>query len=69
MHVGLLLENGKLLNHDFGCGHEGKELPGDDVSGEVIQNRRQVIPTSSNNSEVSKIRLPQLIDSSCWIFK
>ena len=38
----------------IGCHHGCKELPGDDLSTEVIQNRKEIIKTSSNDSEYEK---------------
>jgi hypothetical protein len=47
---------------DVGGTHGGAELPGQDVAREVIEHGRQIEPASADDSQVSEIGLPQLID-------
>jgi hypothetical protein len=37
------------------------QIPGDNVSGIIIQNRQQVIPSSADDLEISEVCLPELI--------
>src|SRR5438445_11167344 len=41
--------------------HRGAQLPGDDVAGEVVEDRRQVEPSPADNLEISEVRLPALV--------
>jgi hypothetical protein len=36
-------------------------VPGDDVAGEVVEDRREVEPSPANDLEISEVRLPELI--------
>jgi hypothetical protein len=47
---------------DVGSAHGGAELPGDDVSGEVIEHRREVEPAPAGDLEVGEVGLPELVD-------
>lgn len=37
------------------------QFPGDDVAGEVVENRRQVHPAPADDLEVGEVRLPHQI--------
>lgn len=39
--------------------HRGAELPGHDVAGIVVKNRRQIISAPANDLEIGKVGLPQ----------
>ena len=41
--------------------HGGAQLPGDDVSGEVIEHGRQVEPAPTDHLEIGEVGLPQLV--------
>jgi hypothetical protein len=41
--------------------HRGAQLPGDDVAGEVVEDRRQVEPSPADDLEISEVRLPELV--------
>jgi hypothetical protein len=41
--------------------HRGAQLPGDDVAGEVVEDRRQVEPSPPDDLEISEVRLPELV--------
>ena len=41
--------------------HGGAQLPGDDVSREVVQNGRQIKPAPADNLEIGKVGLPELV--------
>ena len=42
--------------------HGGAQLPGDDVSREVIENGRQIEPAPPDDLEIREVGLPELID-------
>src|SRR5947209_15433535 len=41
--------------------HRGAQLPGDDVAGKVVEDRREVEPSPANDLEISEVRLPELV--------
>src|SRR5262245_3123235 len=41
--------------------HRGAQLPGDDVAGEVVEDRRQVEQSPADNLEIGEVRLPELL--------
>ena len=43
--------------------HGRAQLPGDDVAGIVVQNRRQIQPAPADDLEVGKVGLPELVRS------
>src|SRR6266576_3528678 len=47
--------------------HRGAQLPGDDVAGEVVEDRRQVEPSPADNLEISEVRLPELVWCRCLV--
>src|SRR5437660_1845207 len=61
-----LVEPRGMQGH-FECGgdvlglHRGAQLPGDDVAGEVVADRRQVEPSPADDLEISEVRLPELV--------
>ena len=54
---------------DITACHAGAELPGDHVTGEVIQYRRQIHPAPADDLQVREVGLPHLIDARGLIFK
>ena len=55
--------------HDIGGAHVGAQLPGDDVAGEVVQHRREVVPAPACNLEIGEVGLPHLVDGSRLVFE
>jgi len=47
---------------DIACRHCGAQLPGNNVSREVVQNGAQVEPAPTNDLDVGEVRLPHLVD-------
>ncbi len=54
---------------DITACHAGAELPGDHVTGEVIQYRRQIHPAPADDLQVREVGLPHLIDGRGLVFE
>ena len=46
---------------DVADAHAGAELPGDDLAGEVVEDRRKVEPPPACDLEVGEVGLPELV--------
>ena len=47
---------------DVGSAHRGTKPPSRDVTREVVEHGRQVVPAPTSDLQVGKIRLPELVD-------
>ena len=54
---------------NIGRRHPGAELPGDDVSREVVQHGGEIEPAPTDHFEIGKVGLPQLVRRSGFIFE
>ena len=49
--------------------HVGAELPGDDVAAVVVEDSAEIEPAPAQHLDVGKVRLPKLVDPSCFVFE
>src|ERR1700730_10190759 len=49
--------------------HRGAQLPGDDVAGVVVEDRRQEAPSPADDLQMSEVGLPELVWRCRLIFK
>ena len=47
--------------------HRCAELPGDDVTAVVVEDRGQIEPTPADDLEIGEVGLPQLVRSGCLV--
>ena len=49
--------------------HRGAQLPGDDVTREVVEDGREIEPSPADDLQVREVGLPELIDGGRLVFK
>jgi len=54
---------------NIACRHRRTELPDDDVTREVVEDRGKIKPTPANYFEVGEIRLPELVRRRRFVFE
>ena len=58
----------KRIGYVF-CTHGRAQLPRNDIAGEVVEDGGEIIPTPTDDFEIGKVGLPQLVRCSGLVFE